>query len=56
MRVKGIALGAYALCLGGLLLFSDSGVVTGLGVAVITIACAAIVSRIRFRRASRPRG
>ncbi|WP_336024047.1 hypothetical protein [Halobellus salinisoli] len=56
MGFKGIALGAYALCLGGLLLFSESGVVTGLGVAVITIACAAIVSRVHFRRPSRPRG
>ncbi|WP_162524332.1 hypothetical protein [Halobellus captivus] len=56
MGLKGIALGAYALCFGGLLLFSNSGVVTGLGVALITIACTAIVSRLHFRRASPPRG
>jgi hypothetical protein len=38
MGVKGIALGAYALCLGGLFLFSESAVATGFGVGVSAVS------------------
>ncbi|MFD1685358.1 hypothetical protein [Halobellus litoreus] len=56
MGMKEIALGAYALCLGGLFLFSESGVTTGFGVALIAVTWIAVFSRYRLKRASRQRG
>ncbi|MGQ4556362.1 hypothetical protein [Halobellus sp. GM3] len=56
MGIKGIVLGAFAVCFGGLLLFSDSFVAAGLGLVLITLVSAAVVSRYELRRASRPRG
>ena len=56
MGLKGIALGAFAVCFGGLLLFSESGVATGLGIMLIALACAALVSSLRVGRTSQPKG
>jgi len=56
MGIKGVVLWAFAVCLGGLCLFSESGVTMGLGLALITIASAALVSRVSLGRASPPRG
>ncbi|SEG01658.1 hypothetical protein [Halobellus limi] len=56
MGLKGIVLGGYALCLGGLFLFSESAVTTGFGVALIAITWIAVFSRYRLKRASRQRG
>jgi len=53
--MKGIALGAYAVGLGCLLLLTESGVVAGLGAALIGIAGVAAVAHLRLRRASRLR-
>ncbi|MFB6091492.1 MAG: hypothetical protein ABEK02_00605 [Haloquadratum sp.] len=47
MGVKGVVLGAYAFGLGGVLLLSDSGVATGLGVALIGLTLLAAASRHR---------
>ena len=56
MGLKEIALGAYALGLGGLFLFSESGVTTGFGVVIIAITWIAVFSRYRLKRASQQRG
>ncbi|WP_256288564.1 hypothetical protein [Halobellus inordinatus] len=45
MGIKGVVLGTYALCLGGLLLFSDSGVATGLGVTLVALTGVAVVAQ-----------
>ncbi|RDI71876.1 hypothetical protein [Halopelagius longus] len=51
MRWKGAAVALYTLCLGSLLLFSRSGTETALGVALIVIASAAVVTAVTYRSA-----
>jgi hypothetical protein len=46
VRLKGVAVTAFTLCLGSLLLFARSGTATALGVALIVIASAAVVTRV----------
>ncbi|WP_311170363.1 hypothetical protein [Halobellus ordinarius] len=53
--IKGVVLVAYALAFGGFLLFSDSGVTAALGLTLITIASAAVVTRFGLGRRSQPR-
>ena len=50
--LKGIAFAAFTLCVGGLLLYSGSGIGVALGVILIALTSVAIVSRYRLRRAS----
>ena len=49
MSLKGVALTAYLLSVGGLLLYSDTSVVMGLGVVLITLAAVAIVTALSRR-------
>ena len=53
--LKEAAFAAFTLCVGVLLLYSGSGVGIALGVTLITLASAAVVSRYGLTRASRPR-
>ena len=52
MSLKGVALTAYLLFVGGLLLYSETSVVTGLGVVLITLAAVAVVTALSRRRAT----
>ena len=53
--LKGVAFAAFTLCVGGLLLYSGSGVGIALGLTLITLTSVAVVSRYGLRRPSRPR-
>ena len=52
MSLKGVALTTYLLVVGGLLLYSETSVVTGLGVVLITLAAVAVVTALSQRRAA----
>ena len=52
MSLKGVALTAYLLSVGGLLLYSETSVVMGLGVVLITLAAVAVVTALRRRWAA----
>ncbi len=43
--LKEVALAAFTLCVGGLLLYSGTGVGIALGLVLITLTSAAVVSR-----------
>jgi hypothetical protein len=53
--LKEVAFAAFTLCVGGLLLYSGSGVGFALGLTLITLTSIAVVSSYGIRRASRPR-
>ena len=46
MSLKGVALTAYLLSVGMLLLYSDTSVVMGLGVVLIALAAVAVVTAL----------
>ena len=52
MSLKGVALTAYLLSVGGLLLYSEASVVMGLGVVLIALAAVAVVTTLSRRRAA----
>ena len=52
MSLKGVALTGYLLVVGGLLLYSETSVMTGLGVVLITLVVVAIVTTLSRRRAT----
>jgi hypothetical protein len=50
VRLKGATVTAFTLCLGSLLLFVRSGTATALGVALIVLASAAVVTWVSHDR------
>jgi hypothetical protein len=53
--LKDVAFAAFTLSVGGLLLFSGSGVGFALGLTLITLTSVAVASRYGLKRPSRPR-